>query len=78
MKKLALLTTFLLVSAMTQAVACEWEKVHASGQNATVVACAGGACVAQPQTTQQEPVAPQIADEPTEPAPTTIADGSTD
>jgi len=48
MKKFALLT------AVTQAVACDWDNVHASTDR-TVVACAGGTCTAVPPTTQQEP-----------------------
>lgn len=74
MKKLALLTAVLLGSALTQAVACDWDK-NASAENHTVVACAGGACASQP-TTQQETAVPQIADEPTDPTPTTVAGGS--
>jgi len=87
MKKLALLTAVLLGSAMTQAAACDWEKVHASADH-TIVACAGGTCVGVPPTTQQEPAdgcngpncatqepaAPHTASEPTDPAPTTVAD----
>ena len=74
MKKLALLTAVLLGSAVTQAAACDWDK-NASSENHTIVACEGGTCVGQP-TTQQEPAAPQAAAEPTEPTPTTVADGS--
>ncbi len=74
MKKLALVTAVLLGSALTQAAACDWDK-NASGENHTVVACAGGTCVSQP-TTQRETAVPQIADEPTDPIPTTVADGS--
>jgi hypothetical protein len=73
MKNLALLTAVLLGSALTQAAACDWDR-NASAENRTVVACSGGNCVGQPAT-QQEPAVPQIADEPTDPTPTTVADG---
>jgi hypothetical protein len=80
MKKLALLTAVLLGSALTPAAACDWDR-NASTENHTIVACAGGTCVGQPQTTQQEPAAqepaaPQAAVEPADPIPTTVADGS--
>jgi hypothetical protein len=73
MKKLALLTAVLLGSALTQAAACDWDK-NASSENHTIVACAGGTCVGQ-TATQQEPAAPPAAAEPTDPTPTTVADG---
>ena len=81
MKTILVFAAFALGTAMThQALACEWG-YHAAAQPATVVACDGSGCHAiAPSTADEQPVndstaAPQqVADEPANPEPTTVAE----
>jgi len=68
-----------LGTAVTQqAVACEWNQLHANSSTMTVVVCDNGSCRALESATTQaakpEPAAPTVAEEPASPAPTTVAD----
>jgi hypothetical protein len=79
MKSIIMLAALALGAAATQqAVACDWNQLHANSSPATVVVCDNGSCRAvEPSTTQQaattEPKAPTVATEPADPAPVTVA-----
>jgi hypothetical protein len=65
-------------AATQQAVACDWNQLHADSLLATVVVCDNGTCRAlEPAITQQaattEPAASTVAAEPADPAPVTVA-----
>jgi hypothetical protein len=67
----------LSTTATQQAMACDWNQLHANSSPATVVVCDNGGCRAlELATTQQaattEPAAPTQA-EPASPAPVTVA-----
>ena len=67
---------FALSAVTHQAGACDYG-VHADNAAATVVVCDNGACAAVPtaqEAAATEPAAPKVADEPTDPAPITVAD----
>jgi hypothetical protein len=79
MRKIVIAAAFVFAAVTTQqAFACDWG-VHAAADR-TIVACDGSGCRAiEPATTQQQAAdasvaAPQVADEPASPAPTTVAD----
>jgi hypothetical protein len=79
MKTITLFTALALGTAVTQqAMACDWNQLHANNAPATVVVCDNGSCRAvEPSTAQQaattEPTAPTVAAEPADPAPVTVA-----
>ena len=77
MKSIMLAALALGTAATQQAVACDWNQLHANSSPATVVVCDNGSCRAvEPSTTQQAattaPTAPTIA-EPSDPASVTVA-----
>jgi hypothetical protein len=74
MKKLVVVTAFLLGVAVTQqASACDW--MHQAAKPATVVTCDNGTCTTQQATqqaaTETAPAAPKTVEEPA-PASSTI------
>lgn len=87
MKTILILAAAALGAAIThQAVACE---LHTANASSTVVVCSNDTCSAVPLTTAQEPAdcsgancakpepaAPKLAEEPANPAPTTVVDCS--
>jgi hypothetical protein len=80
MKKIVVVAALVFGAATAQqAVACDWNQLHASTPS-TVVVCDNGRCRAvDSATTQQaaEPeTAPTVAEQPATPAPVTVADGS--
>jgi hypothetical protein len=79
MKTITLFAALALSSVVAQqAVACEWNQLHANNTHSTVVVCDNGSCRAlESATTQQaatsEPAAPPVAAEPADPAPVAVA-----
>jgi len=80
MKTIMVFAAFALGAAMTQqALACEWG-YHAATQPATIVACDSSGChtiaasTAEQQPANESTASQQIADEPANPAPTTLAE----
>jgi hypothetical protein len=79
MKTITSFAAVALGAAMTQqAVACDWNQLHANNTPSTVVVCDNGSCRAlESATTQQaattEPAAPTVAAEPADPAPVNVA-----
>ena len=75
MKSIMLAALALGTAATQQAVACDWNQLHANSSPATVVVCDNGSCRAvEPSTTQQAATtAPTVATEPADPAPVTVA-----
>jgi hypothetical protein len=79
MKTITLFAVLALGSVVTQqALACDWNQLHANNTPSTVVVCDNGGCRAlESSTTQQaattEPAAPTVAAEAADPAPVTVA-----
>ncbi len=79
MKTIALFAALALGSVVTQqALACEWNQLHANNTPSTVVVCDNGGCRAiELATTQQTataaPAAPPVTAEQADPAPVTVA-----
>ena len=78
MKSIIMFAALALTTATQQAVACDWNQLHANNAPATVVVCDNGGCRAvESATTQQaatpQPAAPALAAEPADPTPVTVA-----
>ena len=78
MKSIIMFAALALTTATQQAVACDWNQLHADSLPATVVVCDNGSCRAlKPAITQQaattEPAAPTAVAEPADPAPVAVA-----